>query len=153
MIEENITKRKYYTTQMKSKYQTQKSKEDQKEKVFDIRERTYLFSQRVLDIVAMLPKDNDLESIRKQLIKSGTSIGANTEEGDGSITRRDFINKIAIARKEAKETRFWLRLISGRYIDSKLIEDDIEESQEIIRVLSAIIVSTKTGNKQNETAK
>lgn len=138
---------------MKSKYQKHGTKVDSKEKVFDIRERTFLFSRRVLDIVSMLPRDKDLESIRKQLIKSGTSIGANTEEGDGSITRRDFINKIAIARKEAKETRFWLRLISGRYIDNNLIEGDIEEAQEIIRVLSAIIVSTKAGNKSNETAK
>jgi four helix bundle protein len=106
---------------MKSQGQTQNSNKGQREKVFDIRERTYNFSQRILDIVELLPKNYEIENIRKQLIKSGTSLGANTEEGDGAITRRDFINKIAIARKEAKETRFWLRIISGRYVDKNII--------------------------------
>jgi four helix bundle protein len=51
------------------------------------------------------------EIIRTQLAKAGTSIGANVEEADGALTKKDFVNKIAIARKEAKETRYWLRLI------------------------------------------
>ena len=82
--------------------------------------------------------------LRTQLVKSGTSIGANVEEADGAVTKRDFINKIAIARKEAKETKYWLRLIAGKYIKTELLEGDIKEVQEIINILSAIINKTKT---------
>lgn len=81
--------------------------------------------------------------LRTQLVKSGTSIGANVEEADGAVTKRDFINKMAIARKEAKETKYWLRLIAGKYIKTELLEEDIKEAQEIINILSAIINKTK----------
>jgi len=63
--------------------------------------------------------------IRTQLVKSGTSIGANVEEADGAVTKRDFTNKITIARKEAKETKYWLKLIAGENIKPELLEDDI----------------------------
>jgi len=131
-------KPKYYQIQNKS--QISNSKEN---KVYDIRERTFRFAQRILEIGRMLPKTSDCEVIRIQLTKSGTPIGANVEEADGSVTKRDFINKIAIARKEAKETRYWLRLISGKYIKAKLISADLKESQEIINILSSIINKTK----------
>jgi four helix bundle protein len=75
-------------------------------------------------------------------------MGANLEEGDGAISKRDFLNKVVIARKEAKETRFWLKLVSGKYIKKESIEDDIEELLEIIKILSAIILKTKN-NKSN----
>ena len=93
----------------------------------------------MLGIVEQLPKKSQCEIIRKQLTKSGTSIGANVEEADGTITKKDFVNKMAIARKEAKETRYWLRLISGRYIKKEEITSDIKESQELINIISSII--------------
>lgn len=132
------SKSKYY--QIPNKSQTPNSKQD---KVYDIKERTFRFAQRILEIVEMLPRTSACEVIRTQLTKSGTSIGANVEEADGTITKRDFVNKMAIARKETKETRYWLRLISGKYIEAELISGDIKESQEIINVLSAIINKTR----------
>ena len=86
------------------------------EKIYDLKERTFKFAQRILDIVENLPHRPYCEVIRKQLAGSGTSIGANVEEADGTITRKDFVNKMVIARKEAKETRYWLKLILGRYV-------------------------------------
>ena len=65
------------------------------------------------------------------------------EEGDGALTKKDFLNKMSIARKEAKETRFWLRLVAGKYIKKELVENDITEVYEIIKILSAIIIKTK----------
>ena len=65
------------------------------------------------------------------------------EEADGTVTKRDFINKITIARKEAKETKYWLRLIAGKYIKPELLKEDIQEVQEIINILSAIINKTR----------
>ena len=113
------------------------------EKIYDIRERVFCFAQRALEIAEMLPQNRVCDVLRIQLVKSGTSIGANVEEADGTVTKRDFINKIAIARKEAKETKYWLRLIAGKYIKKELIEKDIQEVQEIINILSAIINKTK----------
>ena len=103
-------KSKYYQTPSKS--QIPKSKKD---KIFDIRERTFQFGLRVLDIAEMLPRTNVGDVLRSQLVRSGTSIGANLEEGDGSNTKRDFINKVVLARKEAKETKYWLRVITHKY--------------------------------------
>ena len=114
-----------------------------KEKKFDIQERIVDFCNRILDIADMIPNAKTADVIRTQLVRSSTSIGANMEEADGSITRPDFVNKVALARKEAKETRFWMRLISDRYIPKKDLEDDLQEILEIIKILSAIIIKSK----------
>jgi four helix bundle protein len=108
-------------------------------KVYDLRERLFDFSKRILQICKILPKISECEGIRKQLANAGTSIAANYEEADGALTKKDFINKVAIARKEAKETRYWLRVISGTYIEGKETIPDIKESEEIINILSAIL--------------
>jgi four helix bundle protein len=108
-------------------------------KIYDLKERTFKFAQRVLDICEQLPKKAQCEIMQRQLTKAGTSIGANVEEADGTITKKDFINKMVIARKEAKEARYWLKLISGRYIKELEIAPDIREAQELINILSAII--------------
>jgi len=131
-------KSKYY--QAPSKSQTPGTNRN---KIYDIRERLFRFAERILEIAEMFPNSSACNVIRVQLIKSGTSIGANMEEADGSLTKPDFINKVVIARKEAKETKYWLRLISGKYIKSDVICNDIQELQEIINILSTIINRTK----------
>lgn len=113
------------------------------EKIYDLKERTFKFAQRVMDIVEMLPNKPQCEVLRKQLAKAGSSIGANVEEADGTITRKDFVNKMAIARKEAKETRYWLRLILGKYLKEEEIASDIKECHELISILSCIINKSK----------
>jgi len=133
-------KSKYYQIPNKSQIPNRNE-----EKIYDIRERLFRFAGRILEITEMLPNSPACNVIRVQLVKSGTSIGANMEEADGSATKRDFINKTVIARKEAKETKYWLRLISGKYIKSGLISGDIQESQEIINILSSIINKTRKG--------
>ncbi|MFH1202322.1 MAG: four helix bundle protein [Candidatus Omnitrophota bacterium] len=112
-------------------------------KEYDIKDRTFKFAQRVLEIVAMLPRAVECDVIRKQLTEAGTSVGANVEEADGALSKKDFINKMGIARREAKESRYWLRLISGKYIDKEKIARDIQEANEIKNILSSIIENTK----------
>jgi four helix bundle protein len=119
------------------------SPNNRKNKKYDIKDRVFEFCKRILEIADLLPSTKACEIIRPQLIKSGTSIGANLEEGDGAISKRDFLNKVVLARKEAKETRFWLKLVSGKYVKKESIEDDIEELLEIIKILSTIILKTK----------
>jgi len=133
---------KYY--QIPSKSQSPNPNEE-KVRIYDIRERTFMFSQRILEIAEKLPQNRVCDVLRAQLVKSGTSIGANVEEADGTVTKRDFANKITIARKEAKETKYWLKLIAGKYIKTELLEEDLQEVQEIINILSAIINKTRGG--------
>ena len=130
--------------QIQRKSQNQISKED---KIFDIRERSYQFALRVIQISNGLPKTLPFNIIKSQLLKSGTSIGANIEEADGSISKRDFLNKTVIARKEAKETKYWLRIIASQQIENNNIENDIKEIQEIINILSVMI--NKVRNSTN----
>ncbi len=149
-----MTKTKYYKTQnnfsefysfiSENLQEYEKKTNSKNEKIYDIRERTFRFAQRILEITEMLPKTVECVVIRTQLVKAGTSTGANVEEGDGCVTKKDFANKFTIARKEAKESRYWLRLISGKYIKAELLENDIIESQEIIKILSSIINKTKS---------
>jgi four helix bundle protein len=76
----------------------------------------------------------------KQLFRAGTSIGANVEEAQGGQSRADFISKISIARKEARETLYWLRLLSeAKFISPGKLTDVTGECNELISILTAII--------------
>lgn len=106
-----------------------------------IKEKSFSFALKITDLCMQMKKDGEYV-LSKQLLRSGTSIGANVEESSAAQSRKDFINKLSIASKESRETRYWLRLIDGsshlRYNTSKFI-DDIEE---IIRILSSIVKTT-----------
>jgi four helix bundle protein len=87
--------------------------------------------------------------LSKQLLRSGTSIGANLEEADGGQSKRDFIAKTQISYKEAKETRYWLRLLrDSEYIEEKLANSFIADCSEIIAILTAILKTAKEGNEK-----
>jgi len=87
----------------------------------ELKERTYKFAIVILDLASKLPNTDEGRVIRRQICKSGTSVGSNLEEADDSLTLNDFICKIDVAFKEAKETRYWLRII----IDRKLLNKEI----------------------------
>lgn len=111
---------------------------------FDIKERMFLFGVRIVRLVGRLPKTVAGIEIGRQIIRSGTSVGANAEEADAAESRRDFIHKMSIARKEARETGFWLRTILAAelLVDGEVRSLD-QESDELVRILSAIITSAK----------
>lgn len=119
----------------------------QEKKPYDLHERLLLFGKRMLEICKMLPQYPECARIRGQLGGAGTSIGANYEEADGALTKKDFVNKVGISRKEAKETRFFLRTISGTYLNPSEVAADIRESEEIINILSSIINKSTGGRK------
>ena len=78
---------------------------------------------------------------------SGTAIGANVEEAIGGSSRKDFINKMQIAYKEARETKYWLRLLKeGELIEKKLAEPFLKYYEEILKILTAILNSSKGSN-------
>jgi len=82
--------------------------------------------------------------LSKQLLRSGTSVGANVEEAQAGQSKADFISKMSIALKEARETNYWLRFIeASEMVKSEKIAEIKKESEEIKKILAAIIVSSK----------
>jgi four helix bundle protein len=82
--------------------------------------------------------------LANQLLRSGTSIGANVEEGQGSQSRADFIAKYSIACKEARETNYWLRLLAASEVVTDLkLKDLMDESHQLIAILTTIIKTTR----------
>ncbi|MCD9188706.1 MAG: four helix bundle protein [Pyrinomonadaceae bacterium] len=112
----------------------------------DINKRSFDFALRIIKLCQFLSKTYSLENniLAKQLLRSGTSIGANVEEAQAGQSRSDFIHKMSIALKEARETNYWLRLLEASEIlpKEKLI-DLLKESEEIKKIIGAIIVSSK----------
>ena len=79
----------------------------------DIQQRTFDFAKRIVKLVDVLPRTLAATEIGRQLLRSGTSVGANVQEADAAESRSDFIHKLSIALKEARETRYWLALIDS----------------------------------------
>lgn len=107
---------------------------------YAIHERMYGFVVRVVKLVNSLPKTESNLVISHQLLRSATSVGANDQEADGCLTRKDFLHCYTIVRKELKETLFWLKLISDTNpkIKNKM-ELIVKENQELVSIVSAII--------------
>jgi four helix bundle protein len=97
------------------------------------------FADAILEVAAALPKSPVAGIIREQIARSGTSIGANIEESDGAVSKADTRRSFVIARKEAQETRYWLKLIARRWPETPKVTALIQESSEIINIVSAII--------------
>jgi len=109
-----------------------------------LKEKSYAFALKIVATYKALQDEQREFVLSRQLLRSGTSIGANTEEAIGAQSKRDFLSKISIAYKEARETNYWLRLLR----DSKLLEAEqtnrlISDSEELIRMMGAIISTTK----------
>lgn len=116
------------------------------EKIFDIQERTFVFGVRVVRLVGALPKTAAGIEVGRQLVRAGTSVGSNTEEADAGVSRKDFVNHIRIARKEARESRYWLRMIAAAgLLNDPEIDALATEALELVRILSKII-SSATGS-------
>jgi four helix bundle protein len=114
------------------------------QKPSDIHERIYTFVVSVLRFIKAYPKTFENQVLIGQLIRSVSSIGANDQEADGALTKADFIHCYTIVRKEAKESLFWIRLLSD-YNNSHKDSTDflLKEGDEIIRIVTAIIFNTK----------
>ena len=110
-----------------------------------ILEKTFQFALRNVKLFAHLKTKKVEREILIQILKSSTSIGANTEEAIGASSKKDFIYKLEIAYREARETRYWLRLLKeSELLEEKLSISFINECEEIIKILSAILKSSKT---------
>ncbi len=107
----------------------------------DIRSRTFEFSVQVIELYKFLQSEKKEYVLGKQLLRSGTSIGANVEEATAAQSKKDFIAKMSIALKEARETNYWLRLLKRTGFIKK--DNLINESSELMNILGAIIRTSR----------
>jgi four helix bundle protein len=120
---------------------TNKAQNPNDKKVYDLEERTALFGENVIDFVKTLPQDRVNNELISQIIRSSTSIGANYMEADAAESRKDFRHKIAICKKESKETKHWLRMVAranpGRKDECKKLWN---EAQQLTLIFSSILL-------------
>jgi four helix bundle protein len=104
-----------------------------------IQEKSYAFSLRIIKLYKYLLSEKREYILSKQLLRSGTSIGANVEEALGGHSKSDFSAKMIIAYKEARETRYWLNLlVDGEYIQPNHARSILGDCEEICRIIGSI---------------
>ena len=112
-----------------------------------VRDKSYAFAVRIVRLYQHLSNDKRERVLSRQLLRSGTSVGANIEEAIGAQSRADFASKLAIAYKEARETNYWLRLMKDTgYLMGNEFDSINADSEELCRIIGAIQKTTKAGS-------
>lgn len=117
--------------------------EIQNSKRFDLEERTLRFAEKIRDYVKTLPRSLTNMEISGQLFRSGGSVGANYIEANESLSKKDFIMRIKIRRKEAKESIYWLKLSEPSKENEKGKIILIQECAELMKIFGAILVKSE----------
>lgn len=115
----------------------------QKSKPYDLEERTFLFAKRAFAYFKNLPRNSVNVEITKQGIRSSGSVGANFIEANEAFSRKDFLMRVKISRKEAKESIYWLRLSEPNESQEQEKVELIQETTELMKILGAIIEKSK----------
>lgn len=106
--------------------------------------KSYAFAIRVIKTYQFLSKDKREFVLSKQLLRSGTSIGANVTEANGAISKADFSNKLYISYKECLETKYWLSLLKDTdFIGQKLFQSMFDDADELAKILYTILSKTR----------
>lgn len=110
-------------------------------------DKAYAFAIRIVKGYQFLSKEKREFILSKQLLRSGTSIGANIAEANGGISKADFSSKISIAYKESLETKYWLNLLHDTdFINSKTFTSMNDDADELSRILFSILKTTRIGS-------
>ena len=101
--------------------------------------KSYAFAIKIVNTFKVLQQDSKEFVLSKQLLRAGTSIGANIEEAIGGQFRKDFFAKLTIAYKEARETKYWIRLLTDtKYLDKETSRILLEDIEELLRIIGSI---------------
>ena len=112
-----------------------------------VREKSYAFALRVIWLARSLRVHREYD-LASQVLRTGTSIGANVEEAQAAVSRKEFVAKMGIASKEARETHYWLRLLrDSRTTPADHLSDIIADAEELVRLLTAIVRTGQLGQK------
>ncbi|HEX8974752.1 MAG TPA: four helix bundle protein [Patescibacteria group bacterium] len=117
---------------------------------YNLEDRTAKFSEGIIDLVRKTQKDIATSPILSQLVRSGTSIGANYCEANGASSKKDFKNKIYICKKECKETKYWLQLLEKASPENiEICRKHWQEAHELTMIFSKIIMTLEGRAQQN----
>jgi len=110
-----------------------------------LKEKSYQFAIRIVKLYQFLKEEKKEFTLSKQILRSGTSIGANIEEAIGAQSQKDFYMKLNISYKEARETHYWLRILHDtNYIDDKQFQSIINDCDELLKITGTIIKTMKS---------
>ncbi|MFC2086919.1 four helix bundle protein [Bacteroidota bacterium] len=111
--------------------------------------KSYDFALKIVKLYLYLRQEKKEFEISKQVLRSGTSIGSNAEEGNSAQIKKDVIAKFSVSLKESKETHYWLRLLKDvRLVDPDLAIGLLNECEELIRIITSILKTSKENEKQ-----
>lgn len=112
-----------------------------------IKDKSYNFALEVIKISEQLNKQRHFD-LARQLLRSGTSIGANIEEANGAVSKKDFINKVGIAYKECRESYYWLRLLrDSDILSTELANELIFTCEDMLKILVKIQITARQNNQ------
>jgi four helix bundle protein len=112
-----------------------------------VQEKTFAFAIRIVKLYRYLCEEKKEFIMSKQLLRCGTSVGANIEESIGGQSDKDFLSKLSISYKEARETRYWIKLlVATDYLNQEQAESMLNDAEEICKILGKIQITLKTRN-------
>ncbi len=107
-------------------------------------DKSFSFAVRIVNLCKYLQSEHKEYVLSKQLIRSGTSVGANIEESQSAQSTADFIHKLSISQKEIRETNYWIKLLfKTDFLDEKMYESLKSDADEMVRLITSIIKTTK----------
>lgn len=110
----------------------------------NIQKKSYTFAIRIVKLCIYLNKTKQEFVLSKQILRSGTSIGANIEEAIGGQSKKDFVSKFSIAYKEARETSYWINLLNDTgFLSKKQSESMITDCEELLKIITKILKTSK----------
>ena len=110
-----------------------------------VQKKSYAFALRIVKLYRWLCETKKEFVLAKQILRSGTSIGANVEEAIGGQSEKDFYSKMTIAYKESRETHYWLRLLhDAEFIDNNLYQSIVADCEELLKILGSITKTMKS---------
>jgi len=110
-----------------------------------VQEKSFAFAIRIVELYKVLVEEKKEFVLSKQVLRSGTSIGANIEESIGGQSKKDFLSKISISYKEARECIYWIKLLQATdFIDNEHAESLLFDAEEICKILGKIQITLKT---------
>ena len=115
-----------------------------------LKEKSYLFAIRIVKLSQYLQEDKKEYVLSKQVLRSGTAVGALIREAEYGQSKPDFINKLSISLKEANETEYWLHLLKDTgYINDIIFSSLVQDCHELLKLLTASIKTAKNGSDKN----
>tara|TARA_R100000789_G_scaffold82595_1_gene78022 strand:+ start:66 stop:425 length:360 start_codon:yes stop_codon:yes gene_type:complete len=111
-----------------------------------VRSKSFDFALLIIQLFKNMQQEKEYV-LSKQILRSGTSIGANIEEASAAISKKDFIAKMSISAKEARETLYWLKLVEKSELVKIDVSELLEKSEELIRILTSIVKTSQNSNR------